>query len=113
MAMPKTISTIFQNLHENLNLTRNISKFKLKWYIIFFLHYCEVVLSFPEVGRLYIKVSFNRHWCVSGVFFTVLRYKKYFNKNKLRTFWGWDLLKNKHIEPQADFPGSYKKECMC
>ena len=37
------------------------------------------------------------------------RYKKYFNKNKLRTFWGWDILKNKHIEPHADFPGSYKK----
>ena len=36
--------------------------------------------------------------------------KMLFIKNKIRTFWGWKLVKNKDTEPQADFPGSYNKK---
>ena len=32
------------------------------------------------------------------------------NKNKIGTFWGWNPLENKNMEPHQNFTGSYNKE---
>ena len=48
-----------------------------------------------------------------GVFFTINGSEVLIeNKNKIRTLWGWKVSKNKNIEPQRNFTGSYKKRAL-
>ena len=48
-----------------------------------------------------------------GVFFIINGQEVLINNyNKIRTLWGWKVLKNKNFKPRQNFTGSLKKMCM-